>query len=191
MKKQKGYTLIEVIIVIAIMAVLATMSFITLGVIRQAKSNAAATTLENQLSSLWMKTKTISQAREQTTPSSTDSNAKYPLCLKIEKKTTGTRSEIGTYSLILGYNEGGTFTEKTAGVVEATIPNVISISYTPTDTSQQAAVGGIDYTDNFLIQFNKADGSVQYGAGSYELVMDGRTVFTVVLDASTGKHYIK
>ena len=56
---------------------------------------------------------------------------------------------------------------------------------------QKAVVSGVDYTDSFLIQFNKADGSVTYGAGTYEIIYNDKTVYKVVLDASTGKHYIR
>ena len=59
MKKNKGYTLIEMIIVIAIMAILTAVAFVTLGVIHQAKCNAAVNSLDNQIGSLWIKTKAI------------------------------------------------------------------------------------------------------------------------------------
>lgn len=203
MKKQKGYTLIEVIIAIAIMAVLAGMSFVTLGIINKARCSSAATSIEGQMSSLWLKTKAISQAKTQTVSQFTGDNAFYPLCMKITKNRTdvtladGSLAKKDSYSIILGYNKNGTFVEKTADTVETLLPSILSIKYTPRaiegvdDSTQKAAVSGVDYKNDFLIQFNKADGSVLYGAGDYEIVYDNKTVYKVVLDASTGKHYIR
>ncbi|MBO5468528.1 MAG: prepilin-type N-terminal cleavage/methylation domain-containing protein [Lachnospiraceae bacterium] len=203
MKRQKGYSLIEVIIAVAIMAILATMSFVTLGVINKARCSSAATSLEGQMSSLWIKTKAISQAKKQTTSQYTEDNAWYPLCMEIVKNTSdvtladGSLAKEGSYSVILGYNKDGSFTAKTTDVAESVLPNILSIKYTPKaiegldDDSQKAVVSGIDYKDSFLIQFNKADGSVTYGAGTYEIIYNDKTVYKVVLDASTGKHYIR
>ncbi len=203
MKRQKGYSLIEVIIAIAIMAILAAMSFVTLGVINQARCSSAATSLEGQMSSLWIKTKAISQAKEQTVSQYTDDKALYPLCMEIVKNVSdvaladGSLAKAGTYSIILGYNKGSAFSEKIADTAEVVLPNIISIKYTPKaiegmdDSTQEAAVSGIDYKDSFLIQFNKADGSVTYGAGTYEIIFKDKTQYKVVLDASTGKHYIR
>ena len=52
MTKNKGYTLVEALIVIAIMAVLAGLSMYSIGVIRDAKRSAAVTTFDNQISFL-------------------------------------------------------------------------------------------------------------------------------------------
>ena len=52
LKNNKGYTLAELIIVIAIIAVLTTASFITLGVMHTAKAKEAATIFESELATV-------------------------------------------------------------------------------------------------------------------------------------------
>lgn len=181
MKKNKGYTLIETIIVIAIIMILAGASFISIGIINRAKYSAATTSLQNQMSSLWVKTKALSQAKVQTSPSATENDKMYPLCMKIRHDAAG------TYSIILGYDTGSKFVEKEAGVVETTLPKIITLTYKESSSGQKASFAD---ADNLIIEFNKSDGSVKYGAGTYE-VKYGNSKMSVVLDDATGKHYIK
>lgn len=184
MKKNHGYTLIEMIIVIAIIAILSGVSFVTIGIIKQAKCNAAATTLSNQMGSLLVKTRALSKAKDS------------PLCMKIQYNDSdvtfadGTFAKAGSYSLILGYDNGTTFVEKTADTVETTLPDIITINYTSTD-KQSCSIAGLDASKNMIIEFNKSNGSVRYGAGTYEIVFNGKVVATVYLDADTGNHYVK
>lgn len=191
MKKNHGYTLIEMIIVIAIIVIVSGMSFVTIGIIKQAKCNAAANTLSNQIGSLLVKTRALSEAKV----SSTDPN-KAPLCMKIQYNDSdvtfadGTFAKAGSYSLILGYDNGTTFVEKTADTVETTLPNIITINYITTDR-ESCGIAGLDTSKNMIIEFNKSNGSVRYGAGSYEIVYNNNVVATVYLDATTGNHYVK
>lgn len=186
MKKNKGYTLIEVIIVIAIMAILAGMSFATLGIINKAKYNAATTSLNNQMSSLWVKTKALSQSKVQVAPTSSDDHAIYPICMQILHNADG------SYSIIYGYDAGGAFNpivgDDGLTVVETTLPKIVTIKYTPKNTYQQASFAS---EDSMIVEFIKSDGSVRYGAGTYEVIYQDRTVMSVYLDEVTGNHYIK
>ena len=182
MKQNRGYTLIEVIIVIAIMAILTGMSFVTLGIIRNAKAQAAATTLSDQIGSLLTKTRALSEAKGSR------------LCLKIEYNDAdvtfadNTTAKAGSYSLILGYHDetAGTFTPKVANKADALLPNIITIEY---QTKDQTPCSMTD-TENMYIEFNKSNGSVRYGAGSYAIKYDGRVMSYVVLDSATGNHYV-
>ncbi len=196
MKKNKGYTLIEMIIVIAIMAILTAVAFVTLGVIHQAKCNAAVNSLDNQIGSLWIKTKAISQGKTQTSPTSSEPGAAYPLCMQLCKNVDSTDDiRDGSYEIILGYEDGTNFIQKEK--VEA-LTDIVSIKYTETSghaeqrhstlTSSPNADGT---TDNILIEFNKSDGSVKYGAGTYEVIYNNSTVASIYLDSITGNHYIK
>lgn len=199
MKKNHGYTLIELIIVLAIMAILAGMSFITLSVVKTARCNAATSTLSNEMGALLVKTKALSEAKSDD----------KPLCMKIEYNTTakdvnGLHLKEGSYSLILGFHDdsGSTFEEKKENgnlVLEATLSNLVQIVYTPSEASQKCSISGLTtsnsgddaYKNDILIEFDKATGAVRYGAGTYEIRYNGSTFATVYLDAATGNHYIK
>lgn len=198
MKKNKGYTLVETLIVIAIMAIVSAMAFVTIGVIYKAKYNAAIDTFETQINSLWIKTKALSQGKTQDDVSmrtSSDVDAIYPLCMQIVRNSDTTDDvRDGSYELILGYEDGSTFTPKET---VSTLTDIITIRYTEpaTDSSQRhssltSATNG-DMTEEILIEFNKSDGSVKYGAGTYEFIYNGRVVGAICLDAVTGNHYIK
>lgn len=185
MRKNQGYTLIEMIIVIAIIAILSGVSAITIGIIKKAKYNEAAVTLNNQMGSLLVKTKAISEAKTN------------PLCMKIQYNDAdvtyadGSLAKAGTYSLILGYHNGTTFVPKTADTAEATLPNIITIKYTQEAGTSACNIAGLDTDKNMVIEFDKSNGSVRYGAGTYDIIFNGDTVATVRLDAATGKHSVK
>lgn len=191
MKKNQGYTMIELIIVIAIIAIMTGFSFGTIAVIKKARYNTAASTLSNQIGSLNVKTRAISEAKNN------------PLCILLHKNSDkidlddGSVLRANSYSLILGYDAGSSIIDKKTGVafaeastkvVEASLPNIVEVVYTPSDAAQQH---GCNDDDNIVIEFNKSSGGVRYGAGKYELVYNNRTVATVTLDATTGNHYLK
>ena len=165
------------------MAILSGMSFVTIGIIKRAKCNAAASTLNAQMGSLLIKTKALSEAQGDR------------LCMKIVHNATdvtyanGTIAKAGSYSLILGYDDGISFTEKTADTVEATLPNILKIEYEPESGTSDCSL--VDGTEEMLIEFNKSNGSVRYGAGKYKIIYANNTVATVSLDASTGNHFVK
>jgi len=171
------------------MAILAGLSFVSLGIINQAKYNAATTELNNQMSSLWIKTKALSEAK----------NEDYPLGIFIRKNTDSTDDvKDGSYQILLGYVGDGSFLYKLNDgklAVETVLPSIVDIKYIPSDDSQKHTLvrpkSDTDIKDWILIQFNKSDGSVKYGAGTYEIVYKGETVMSVYLDPITGNHYIK
>jgi len=203
MKKNSGYTLIEFIIVLAIMAVLSGMAFVTLGIIKEAKCSAAASELDNQMASIWIKTKALSQSRKQSTSSSDIPSAKYPLCAMIKKNTDSADNvKDGKYEILLGYDNGDTFILKESltaldSIIEvtydksatATVKTFTTIDYTADSTKSSDMTTDIDKA--FVIEFNKADGSVTYGAGTYHIKYNGKLKADVYLDGMTGNHYLK
>ena len=126
-KVNKGYTLVEMIIVIAIMAILSGMAAYTYGIVKMAKCNAAVDTFNNQLSSLWIKTKALSQGKVQTSPRTSEDESKYPMCLKIEKNVNSSDDiRDGSYVVSLGYDKGSSFSEKEQVAI---LPEFIEIDY--------------------------------------------------------------
>lgn len=170
----KGYSLVELIICIAIMTILAVISFVSLGILNRAKARDAANTIDTQLHSLWVNTNS----------KSSDS------CLKLEYVDD-------SYVLIHGTYEGGTFTpEKDSNGNEVcnVLNNRVVVEYVP--------VGSTSGTGNAYIQFSKSDGSVKSGAGTYNIYLkngskgdaedySGNLIKTVVLKAATGNHNIE
>lgn len=183
MKKNRGYTLIEVIIVIAIIAILSGVSFVTIGIIKNAKAQAAATTLSDQMGSLLIKTRALSEAKDSR------------LCLRLRynenrvEYADGTIARAGSYSLILGYHDGSSFIEKNPDMAEATLPDSITIDYAPAAANQESGITGLGDKD-VIIEFNKSNGSVRHGAGNYTFRLNDSIMSYVVLDATTGNHYV-
>lgn len=194
MEKNRGYTLVEMLIVIAIMAILAGLSMFSVGIIRDAKRSAAINTFDNQLSSCLVKTKATSEVA-----TSTDK----VVCMYVYRRTVGTKSN---YCIKIGY-------EVTDGVQDITDSSVIvgaSGTYAAAnsvDTNWDAVlpkdVTDIDFNGTSIglgkiIKFNKSDGSVSPGgAGTYTFYKggtkdDGGTAYaSIYLDEKTGNHYIK
>ncbi len=199
MEKNKGYTLVEMLIVIAIMAILAGLSMFSVGIIRDAKRSAAVNAFDNQLSSCLVKTKATSEVA-----ASTDK----VVCMYVYKRTIGTKSN---YCIKIGY-------EVTDGVQDISKkdgsgnPIVVGASATyatanSVDTNWDAVlpkdVTDIDFNGTSIglgkiIKFNKSDGSVSSGgAGTYTFYKGGTkdsggTAYaSIYLDEKTGNHYIK
>lgn len=186
MVKNKGYTLVELIIVIAIMAILSGASFVTIGIIKESKRQTAVNTLNNQISSCLVRTKAISNAK----------NTEQPLCIAVVKRTDG------AYAIMTGYiygnsamsdikdSNGNALDPNDDKKCEAVLPKeIVKIEYVPSDVNQQFV------SDGMVIQFIKSDGSTRYGGGEYKLY-GGKTgaeklYATISLDSVSGKNYIK
>lgn len=182
--KNKGYTLIELIIVMAIIGILAGASFVSIGVIRQARRQTAVNTIDSQISSLLVRTKAVSAA----------SNAsEEPLCMVITKRTDGAYAIMtATIDNSGSINYGGRNPDTNTDC-EAILPKEITqIKYVYDDAAQKAAAVSASEDDNLVIQFLKSDGSTQYGGGKYEVyVRGGRLYTTIYMDKVSGNHYIK
>lgn len=198
MKKQKGYTLVEMLIVLAIMAILSTFAVVSVGIINKARYNAAISNFKSQLSGLSVITKATAQA-----PSITPSGdmVSEPLCMRLYQDKG---KEV--YYLELGYRTSSGFEAKYVrdGVSESVakqnhdllvFPRFVGITYTESRTGQENTLASTSDTSDMesvtLIEFNKSDGSVRYGAGEFEFNFKGTPVGTVVLDEYTGKNGIK
>lgn len=179
MMKNKGYTLVEMLIVIAIMGILAGLSFVTFTIVDQARCSSAVNTLNNQMSNCLIQTKATSSVDK-------------PMCMVIKK-----RKSDNVYVIMKGNLEttGLTGVDDTSDEkCEAILPRQITnIKYTPADKSQILKSD----TDEqpMILQFVKSDGSVCYGAGQYDLYTKKsgteRIYASIYVDPVSGKHYIK
>lgn len=195
MKQNRGYTLVEMLIILAIIAVMTGMSFVTLGIINQARCTAAAENFNDQVGGLLLKTRAVSNAKE------TDK----PLCMKfVYVKKAGEAADAenknGTYYLIEGYDNSGTFEAFDPDALDpeaykadsskkkqlVSLPNRVTIKYAENKDDTPQLVG-----ENHIIKFRKSDGTVEKGAGYYYFMHGGKTVARVYLDKTTGKHYKK
>ena len=168
--KNKGYSFIEMMIVLAIMAVLTASAFLTIGIINNAKRDSGITTFESQLDSLLVKTKAMSKKEAN-------------LCMVMEKSDNQWCFYFGTI------DETGNYVAKTdsSGNPEkaATLPANLDISYAGTNTHAIASASRI------VVMYRKADGTVLYGSGDYVFSFRDKEVARVTLDADTGNHYRK
>ena len=189
MKKNKGYTLIEMIIVIAIMAILTGVAVVTIGIIKDARCTAAVNSFQSQVSALWIKTKALSQGSVQANPTGSEASDKYPLCMQIVKNSDSSDDvKDGAYEIILGYYDNSTFHKKETVAV---LTEIIDIEYTPVGTEHPLNSYDGDYITSAVIQYNKSDGSVTYGAGTYKVMYNDRSFGSIYIDKISGNHYIK
>lgn len=199
MKKNRGYTLIEMILVIAITVILAGVSFITVGVIRDAKRISAVEKFNNQLNHYFLQTKAVSEPTysDKTAAAGKETvAADKKLVLLIKKRTDG------SYGMVSGYLDTAETSVKDASgnavdvnddaKCEAILEkDITSIVYTPSSSGQKKEIDG-----GIIVQYVKSDGSLRYGAGEYEMHTkklgdDNHLYTTIVLDPITGQHHTK
>lgn len=163
LKNDNGYSMVELIIVIAIIAILSGLAAFTLSAIKSAKANAALQSFDTELSAL--ATRTRAQSGD---------NA-----IMIKRVNDG-------YEVYYGTSSDGTETNwtQTSTKAELTMPDV-DIYYNEPGGAAALLEG------NKIIKFRKADGSVVTGAGLYEFKKGGtqNAAGRVTLNASTGSHY--
>jgi prepilin-type N-terminal cleavage/methylation domain-containing protein len=174
-KKNKGYSLIEMLIVIAIMAVLAGLATFSITMITKAKCQDAVQSFDSQLSNLWLRTKSIagSQVSMYMTVSQKKENGvvvAYQADI-YEKDSSGTVRLVDSTVL-----EGNPQRSKKCRVV---------IKYRKQDTS-----GEPEEKESFTISFDKSTGAVTAGEGDYIFYdTSGNLISTVHLNKVTGNHY--
>lgn len=169
-RNNKGYSMVEMIIVIAIVAILSALSFITVNIIYSAKAKAAGNTLNSQLSNL----ASLTKAQD---PS---------LAMRLYYRDTEEK-----YYIQYGTYDGAIFNVNT-DTAEVGLSDSVTIYYKAEGSSsdetkvEDAGLLGV------VIQFNKSDGAVKYGAGTYRIAKgeDGFS-YSILLNRNTGSHYIK
>ncbi len=172
-----GYSMVEMIIVIAIILILSAVGFLTINIVYGAKVSSARNTINSQFSYL-----------------SNMTRAQNPdLALKLYYDTTD-----GLYVMEYGTYNGAAFTA-IATEEPVSLPDSILLFYTKEGSSTRRVIDD----SGVYIKFNKSDGSVLYGEGTYDVVksasnrkpdeVDGseRAAATIALNKSTGSHYAK
>jgi type II secretory pathway pseudopilin PulG len=182
--------MVEMIIVIAIMAILSGAAVINLSVSKQAKCTAAANAFNNQLSVLSTQTQALSD---------NDATVNKKLCMKITNGVQGIASEGVSVNrsyttLQLGYlDSANNFTQKPDSKTVWISDVVDSIQYTEGSGYEYSGQEhSITTTDgpSLIVMFNKSNGSVQYGAGDYSIMYNGRVMAVIHLDPMTGHHSV-
>ncbi len=161
-KSNSGYTLVEFIIVLAIIAVLSGMATVTIASISSARATAAKESFNQALSTLQTVTKAQQSGQAIELSQSTD----------------------GTFTITFGTYDGSEF-EPGDGSKDVNLGKC-EIYYTAAGSSASTQITG-----TMIIQFNKQDGSVASGAGTYVFCKSKseKSVGRVTLNASSGSHY--
>lgn len=191
MKKNKGYSMIEMMIVIAIMAILTGVAVVSMSMIKKAKAQDVVRTFNSQVTNAWLQTKAIGKKQtsmyvEVTTKK--DSNGKLIPCkFLIKDLDTDGKTIIVKEETALTSNPESDSSARVRMEYVASTP-----SNSPGAKANQDSENVAGDNPTFIIRFDKATGEVVKGAGTYTFTDDGgNVVASVYIDAVTGNHYIK
>jgi prepilin-type N-terminal cleavage/methylation domain-containing protein len=169
--KNKGYSLIEMLIVIAIMAILSGLSAVSVSLIAKAKCQDAVQSFDSQLSNLWLQTKSTAGSQQ-------------IMYMTLEKSASGSCYQVKIY-------DGVASTPKETNVLEGNPERSrkcrVKIQYREkeSDSFQE-----ITDTNTINIKFDKSTGAVLEGAGEYMFTdTSDKKIASVYLNAMTGNHY--
>jgi prepilin-type N-terminal cleavage/methylation domain-containing protein len=166
--KNKGYSLVEMLIVIAIMAVLSGLSAVSVNLISKAKCQDAVQSFDSQLSNLWLQTKSTAGSQK-------------IMYMELEKNATGSCYQVTIYE------DTGSAKETTVleGNPERSRKCRVRIYYREKETDSY-----VEITSSKKIKFDKSTGAVLEGAGEYKFTdLSGKKVASVYLNEMTGNHY--
>jgi prepilin-type N-terminal cleavage/methylation domain-containing protein len=186
-KKNQGYSLVEMIIVIAIIAVLSAGAMVTVSLIGSARAKEAGVTLDSEISNL------IAQSRSQvpkfatTTGGTVESHSDYNFAIAVYQASDG------NYYIAHGYYETkskafNTFDYSNSNGGKGTsLSTRVRVKYEPGNkndgTVTDATINGDSDVEATVISFDKAGRCVS-GVGTYSIV---KTNTNVVLDELTVK----
>lgn len=193
MKNNKGYSLVEMIIVIAIIAVLTSAALVTITLINSAKAKEAGVTLDSEISRL------VAQSKSQMPIFDDGSGTKaehkdYNFAIAIYKNTDK------KYYIASGYynkqdNKFSTFdVSNNNGGKGICLSSKVSVSYEPgnknTSNSPDCDINGTTYSA-WVVSFDKA-GRCICGVGTFELKKSSdNTVIDEISIKANGSHQAK
>lgn len=176
-----GYTLTELIIVLAIIAVLTTAALATMTIMRTAKVKEAAATFDAEITDL------IARTRNQDVYQDTNQNGVMDAGEELPgyKYEMGITYEGGKYYINNWYLlPGGTHSE--AATRRKSLSTYVRVQYSDFDGAYMNAA----VSDGHTIRFDKSGACVD-GAGIYRfLKKDGSVIATVTINKN-GSHQIK
>jgi prepilin-type N-terminal cleavage/methylation domain-containing protein len=168
-KDNSGYSLVELIIVLGIIAVLSGVSMISISAISTSRATSAKEKFDQEIATLESKTK--SQDGDSAIMLKKDGDTYY-----IYYGTCAPDSDGTTYSA------GNFKADSTTADVKL---DKVTIYYTPDGGTES------ELTTSQVIKVKKSDGKVVLGSGKYKFCKRGSTnsVGTVTINKATGSHY--
>lgn len=176
-----GYTLVELIIVLAIIVVLSSAAFVTLSVMHTAKVKEAAATFDAEITDLIARTRN-QKVYEDTNkngimdPGEEHPNEKYEMIISY----VNNKYYINNWFLL----PSGTHSE--ASTKRKSLSAYVEIQYSDFDGIYNDAV----VQDNHIIRFDKSGACVE-GAGVYKFLKRNGSVLATVTINKNGSHQIK
>ena len=196
MKKNKAYSLVEMIIVIAIIAVMCGAAMVTVTLINSAKTKEAGVTLDSEISGLLAKCKSQIVEFDDGTGKKVHKDFNYAIAIY---KNNDNRFYIanGFYKYDKATDTKYFYVydaENANGGKGTGISSRVSIGYVPGSKNSgvvdNVAIAGASYTA-WVISFDKAGRCIS-GVGTYELnkASDNSTIDTISVKAN-GSHVFK
>jgi prepilin-type N-terminal cleavage/methylation domain-containing protein len=204
--KNKGYSLIELIIVIAIIAVTASMSFVSITMLNTARAKDAALNFDAEVAELISKNKNMIPDMPNTDPSSSatkSETAKYGLMLYTDDDGTIKFSQIdcdkyfagsGFYKFKVGSSGGPDFTDTVS------VSKRVDVTFQGTYTSflngsvetrtSDFTPGAKASTGAVCIMFD-SKGNCLSGYGTYKFYKSNGNVVSTVTIRQNGSHEVR
>lgn len=186
MENNKGYSLIELIIVIAITALLTAAAYVTLSVMHSAKAKEASTTFESELNEL------SNKARGQMCVVSDVEKPTYKFCLKLYTINGKPYIKQGYYKgAELAFDSESSYTfidsENVGSGKGISLSSYVDVSYTPFGGTETLIGEGSEELECVYIVFDK-NGNCLNGSGEFSFRRkNGNMIATVTLNKN-GSH---
>lgn len=155
----KGYSMVEMIICVAIISVLGALGFLTMNIVYTAKANSAVNTFQTQFATL----KTMTEAQD----------AKTAFRLFYDDTEEQYYIEYGTW-------DGSAFTASTTKA-DVALSDRVAVYYKESSSTTESIVN----TTGVIVQYNKSDGSVLKGAGTYRFAKSNNKAITDLVLGNT------
>ena len=198
MKENKGYSLVEMIIVIAIIAVLSAAAMVTITLINSAKTKEAAVTIDSEISALVAKAKSQIPTFDDGGTEGVKQHKDYYYAVAIYKSGNNYYVANGYYKEVSGKKIFQTFDADNANSGKGkSISSKVTISYVP-DSKYSGAMSD---TDTFALTADSGkkwviaydrEGRCVSGVGTFEInkASDNSTLDSISIKAN-GSHISK